>query len=58
MKSLYQRYLRVEPSHCLKAISVSPFAFSSINRQKNNLIALIKALKPCLLSLITDLAFD
>ena len=44
MKSLYQRYLRAEPSHRLRATSVSSFAFSSINRQQNNLIALIKAL--------------
>jgi hypothetical protein len=32
VKSLYQRYLRAEPSRCLRATSVSPFAFSSINR--------------------------
>jgi hypothetical protein len=28
VRSLYQRYLRAEPSRCLRAISVSHFAFS------------------------------
>ncbi len=50
-KPLAAIHIRSEPSHRLRATSVSPFTFSKKNRQINNLIASIKALKPCLLSI-------
>ncbi|MDI6801693.1 MAG: hypothetical protein QMD01_06565 [Thermodesulfovibrionales bacterium] len=53
MKRLYQRYLSADPSDIRGNFNIT-LCIQQHKQAFNNLIALIKTLKPCLPCLITD----